>query len=340
MTNDDKQGGAVTSLHPSVDGEDAVISDQQKLADTLRPIYTQFIADLNLKEPFVLVEPDRFLAGLLEYAKGTGVPFPPNSHSFNCLMVGYSSAGNCFPNHPFEVKVWIGIFTWLATLCDDAASCDTVDDIQGLQERMLKGEKQPTVITQAFADHVRKAYDYWEPLVANLIVSRAFEFLTSTALSARIDDWTPDKGGQNFPWYLRDKGGVGEAYAWFTFPKAKYPDMRVPIQAMADMNKIISLVNDVLSFYKEELNGDVDNYIHSQAAYNGIDIIESLKWTAKDAIDCARRIEQVLEGKGEYEKAWKQHSRGYIEMHLMRGRYRLWEVGIGSAPDSTEVISK
>lgn len=163
MTNDDKQSGAVTSLRPSVDGEDAVISDQQKLADTLRPIYTQFIADLNLKEPFVLVEPDRFLAGLLEYAKGTGVPFPPNSHSFSCLMVGYSSAGvsqsvyrfdptrlttclqNCFPNHPFEVKVYIGIFTWLATLCDDAASCDTVDDIQGLQERLLKGEKQPTV---------------------------------------------------------------------------------------------------------------------------------------------------------------------------------------------------
>lgn len=93
-------------------------------------------------------------------------------------------------------------------------------------------------------------------------------------------------------------------------------------------------------FYKEELAGDVDNYIHSQAACNGIDAIESLKWTARDAIGCARRIEQVLEGKGEYEKAWKQHSRGYIEMHLMRARYRLWEVGIGFAPESTEVISE
>lgn len=128
------------------------------------------------------------------------------------------------------------------------------------------------------------------------------------------------------------------AYAWFTFPKEKYPDMTVPVEAIYDMARCIAHVNDVLSFYKEELNGDSDNYIHSKAAYAGIDIIASLKETAKEAIECAQRTENVLEGKGEYQKAWQQHLTGYVEMHLMRGRYRLWEVGIGHEPESTELL--
>lgn len=86
------------------------------------------------------------------------------------------------------------------------------------------------------------------------------------------------------------------------------------------------------------MNGETENYIHSKAAYAGIDIISSLKETAKEATECAQRIEQVLEGKGEYQKVWQQHSTGYVEMHLMRGRYRLWEVGIGHEPESTEVL--
>lgn len=86
------------------------------------------------------------------------------------------------------------------------------------------------------------------------------------------------------------------------------------------------------------MNGDTDNYIHSQAAYDGTDIITSLKKTAEDAIACAQRIEQVLEGKGKYQEVWQQHSKGYVEMHLMRGRYRLWEVGIGYQPESTEIL--
>lgn len=86
------------------------------------------------------------------------------------------------------------------------------------------------------------------------------------------------------------------------------------------------------------MDGETDNYIHSKAAYAGIDTITSLEETAKEAIECVQRIEKVLEGKGEYQKAWQQHSTGSIEMHLMRGRYRLWEVGIGHEPESTELL--
>lgn len=91
-------------------------------------------------------------------------------------------------------------------------------------------------------------------------------------------------------------------------------------------------------FYKETLSGETSNFINITAAYEGTDSITTLNRTAKEAIDCARRIESVLAGKGEYERAWRLHAAGYIQMHIMRGRYRLWELGVGDKPDKKEVI--
>jgi hypothetical protein len=86
------------------------------------------------------------------------------------------------------------------------------------------------------------------------------------------------------------------------------------------------------------LEGDTSNYINATAAYDETDAIATLLKTSQDAIDCARRIESVLAGKGEYEQAWRLHAAGYIQMHIMRGRYRLWEVGVGNNPDTEEII--
>lgn len=98
LSNDcDRLGGvASVSVIPSTNGTTTLNSEQQGLADILRPFYTQFLSDLNLKRPFILHEPEKFMNAILEYAEGTGVPFPPNSHSFSCLMVGYSSSGVSF----------------------------------------------------------------------------------------------------------------------------------------------------------------------------------------------------------------------------------------------------
>lgn len=100
------------------------------------------------------------------------------------------------------------------------------------------------------------------------------------------------------------------------------------------------LIDISIRFYKESLAGETHNYINHTAAYEGVDSDAALHKTAQDTIDCARRIESVLAGKGEYEKAWRLHASGYLQMHVQRGRYRLVEVGVGDAPDLHEVIKK
>lgn len=82
-------------------------------------------------------------------------------------------------------------------------------------------------------------------------------------------------------------------------------------------------------FYKEELAGDTDNYVHALANYSGTDVFTALRETAREAIECNRRIESVLEGTGHYQKAWHKHGAGYLQLHLARKRYKLSHLGVG-----------
>ena len=99
-------------------------------------------------------------------------------------------------------------------------------------------------------------------------------------------------------------------------------------------------INTFISFYKETLEGETSNYINTTAAYDKTDAIIALLKTSQDAVNCIRRTESILAGKGEYEKAWQFHAAGYIQMHIMRGRYRLWEVGIANNPDKEEIVRR
>ena len=52
---------------------------------------------------------------------------------------------NCLPYLDIEVKVFVAIYTWLATLCDDAERVGAVADVEMFQQRYMLGEEQPTV---------------------------------------------------------------------------------------------------------------------------------------------------------------------------------------------------
>ncbi|KAG8161099.1 hypothetical protein KVR01_009363 [Diaporthe batatas] len=319
---------------------DIAIEDPE-LAASLRPIYTKFLSDLNLP-PLERFESEKLMTAVLEAAAATGVPHPLNSRSYEGLLVGYSYADNCLPYLPLDVKVWVAIYTWLATLCDEPDRAGILEDMSLFQERWVKGLPQPTVLLGAFADQIRLTYEYWHPLVANMIVTASFGFVTATALGARDDikgkTANPSKGGQLFPWFMRSRDGVGEAYAWFPFPKTMFPNLDVPIEAIEDMNRFLAFTNDVLSFYKEQLNGEKDNYTNKIAGYSQKSLVETLKEASEDVIACVRRIEHVLAGNEEYAKAWYLHKTGYIHMHTMRSRYKLWQLDIGEKPGEKETL--
>ncbi|KAI0533288.1 isoprenoid synthase domain-containing protein [Xylaria digitata] len=295
----------------------------------LRPLIAQLDADLNYTGAKSGDDLEGLLRGMHEQAIKIGIPYLEGSHSWYSFNVGVYYAHLCYPSHPLDVRVYTGIYTWLAVLVDDGA-CKDPKQWQDFMIRFQTGVNQVTPLAQAWADYLRLSYKFYSPIVANFIITSSLNFTNANALEgSELPRMARTRGGENWPYYLRDKDGVSEAYVWMTFPKALYPDISSYMEAIPDMNKYISFTNDILSFYKEEKAGEKDNYMHSRAFYEGKDIYTVFKEVIQEDVDAHRRVELVLRGREPYARAWNEHAMGFVAMHKAMDRYRLWELGLG-----------
>ncbi|KAM0280042.1 hypothetical protein ACHAO9_011435 [Fusarium lateritium] len=285
--------------------------------------------------PPTTTENDALWKAMRLYADQTGISYEEGSHSWKCFKMGYIYPVLCFPDHPFEVQTFIGIYSWLGLLLDDEAS-NHLDDFQKFHERFCAGEKQPIPILQGWADLLRMSFKYWDPQVAGFIVSSSLNFLNANALEARKEFGRIErtKAGHRWAWFLREKDGVGEAFAWFTFPKALCPDISLFVEAIPDLAAWHSLTNDILSFWKEEVAGEQYNYIHNTGWYEDKDARTVFEDVIDDVKTKTQNMRLVLNGRNPYLQLLNSHMLGYISFHKLISRYKLWEVGLGE--DTTD----
>ncbi|KAJ7046420.1 hypothetical protein C8F04DRAFT_1387942 [Mycena alexandri] len=62
---------------------------------------------------------------------------------------------------------------------------------------------------------------------------------------------------------------MAPGFSCAAFPLAKHPDMSTYVQALPDIDAYLCLVNDILSFYKEDLAGKTINYLSVRAKVAG-----------------------------------------------------------------------
>ncbi|KAI1472128.1 terpenoid synthase [Daldinia caldariorum] len=270
-----------------------------------------------------------YWAALHRRATSTGIPHPKGSHAYKCLIVGGNYGIACLSRHPLDIQVYVGIYTWIAIVVDDVASRSS-DDFVAFHERFSSGTPQPTILLECWAALIRSCYDYWDPLVVNFIVASSLDFHNACVLeaSSEMRHLVRTEGGQSFPWYVRRKTGLSDAYAYFTFPKAMYPDVSCFLEAIPDLSAYFCLANDVLSFYKEEKAGDRYNYIHYRASYDGKDTRTVLREIIQQMQDAVRRMRVVVDGRQPYEQGLNDHILGYIGYHILSDRYKLAEIGL------------
>ena len=122
--------------------------------------------------------------------------------------------------------MYIATFTWLVCVIDDVAD-SMRPELEKFQERFYSNEPQPNTLLQALADVFKETYQHYENIVANFIIVSSLSFVTASVLEVRPEfkDLKPTRGGQNWPYYVRDKGGLPEAYGYMIWPKALYPDI-------------------------------------------------------------------------------------------------------------------
>ncbi|KAJ7708152.1 Trichodiene synthase, partial [Mycena rosella] len=233
-----------------------------------------------------------------------------------------------YQNHDFKTKLQIARFTWFMIYIDDLGN-DTPTALQDFQIGLLQGQVHENPVLHQFSNHLRDMYLYWEPLIANCIVCAALEFVNGCVLESRseIQGMAVSSLAERWPYFLRAKTGVAAAYTLMIFPKSNNPDISKFIQAVADINVFIDLTNDVLSFYKEILAGEVANYIHNKSTTTGETVDATLECTAQEAISTYDRISSYLQGSAR--DAWKTFANGYIAFHVTQDRYRLRELDLG-----------
>ncbi|KAF5350179.1 hypothetical protein D9757_013082 [Collybiopsis confluens] len=86
-------------------------------------------------------------------------------------------------------------------------------------------------------------------------------------------------------------------------------------------------VNDILSFYKEELVGESINYVSLWAKSRGCDKSQALYAIIDETVEAHEKVIRILEKKPAALQAYYDFASGYVQFHtVLDRRYRLDEL--------------
>ncbi|KIK91721.1 hypothetical protein PAXRUDRAFT_830584 [Paxillus rubicundulus Ve08.2h10] len=254
-------------------------------------------------------------------------------------------------NARHALRIWIALYTTYATFVDDTPKRfpQEMSNLRAFNDRFVRGEKQGNAMLEALADLMREAPSiFGGPVPANLVTTSILDFITATMIEVDTQNMQISAAANQYPSYQRVMSGIGEAYAIMAFP----PDIPFEeyIQAMPDIALFICTVNDVLSFYKEELAGESTNHVATIAARKGVSRVEAFEELADTSAELYERIVSTLGGEprsysgagvqqgceghnvgtrnfSRAREAFEQFVAGYVGFHTSLARYRLTEVG-------------
>ncbi|EXL69650.1 hypothetical protein FOPG_14442 [Fusarium oxysporum f. sp. conglutinans race 2 54008] len=103
----------------------------QDLRSFIEPLITSFASEIGYS-PLKTTSNDDLWKAMRTYADSTGVPCKDGTHSWLMFKV-------CFPHHPFEVQLYIWIYSWLGLLLDDEAA-EYLEDFSMFHERFCADE--------------------------------------------------------------------------------------------------------------------------------------------------------------------------------------------------------
>ncbi|KAF9554336.1 terpenoid synthase [Agrocybe pediades] len=232
-----------------------------------------------------------------------------------------------YPMHSHESKLMVARFTWFLLYVDDIGKRDR-GTLEGLQKALV-GSTTDEGFAQRFRGHMLDWYKHWDPLPANCINLAGLDMINGWLLeeTQSVQEMNLMPAGQSFANYLRTKTGGGSCFAFMLFPKEFDIDISVYIQVMDDLTLFNNYANDIFSFYKEELQGETNNYMHNRAFLTGKHVAITFQEIFDETVAAYERITSLLENT-KAAPIWKRFVNGYLAFHLNVPRYRLREIGL------------
>ncbi|KAJ3537796.1 hypothetical protein NM688_g6623 [Phlebia brevispora] len=218
-----------------------------------------------------------------------------------------------------DVQLQIALYTFLAFRIDDLVLDNGA--AEEFATRLCAGKPQLDPLLDCLAEVLEHMVDCYLPYAAQAIIVSTIQALNFTAFDKDTESMVLHGSAISFPQYRRMANGAGEAYAFFAWDKFTFPDVRSFVQAVPDVSRWFCYVNDVFSFYKEELAGERNNYVHDLSTVTGKDISTVLFDVVEDVASTTQRARAVL--KGHALDAMEKFMQGYTYFFFIAPRYKV-----------------
>ncbi|KAG2356680.1 isoprenoid synthase domain-containing protein, partial [Suillus spraguei] len=235
-------------------------------------------------------------------------------------------------------KMWISMFTILVTYIDDmVGKGDEFAHVYNFYERFARNQPQVHPVLTALDALLRDVVCFYSSPVSNLIVACTLDYLSSALIDNETKDmkawYFPKKKpsqiilteAQSYPDYLRMLSGLPTAYSLFIFPSTV--PLREYVQCMPDLAIVINHTNDILSYYKEEIEGETMNFLSQMAASRALTKQNALHQIIEKTLQAHHNIINCLKPHAEAHDAYVDFFHGFvIKFHAALGRYKLEEI--------------
>ncbi|KAG1781957.1 terpenoid synthase [Suillus placidus] len=247
------------------------------------------------------------------------------------IILPYMGAGVAMTSNAYDhlqdraTKMWICLFTAVSTCIDDMMiRAEDLVHVYRFNERFANFEPQEHSVLNALDGLLREVTCHYSAPVSNLIVASSLNFMSSILLDNETQDMPISPQTPSYPEYSRLLSGLPNAYGFCVFPSTL--PLREYVQCMPDLTIVINHTNDILSYYKEEIEGDSANYLSLIAVSRAITKQDALRELIEKTVQAYHNVLEFLRPRPEAYDAYVAFFDGYVKFHAAMKRYKLGEV--------------
>ncbi|KAI8986210.1 terpenoid synthase [Trametes punicea] len=234
-----------------------------------------------------------------------------------------SIAECAYAHTSYQHQLLVAIYTAYAVYVDDLGSRD-LEALGEFVKRFVAHQDLQDPVLARFVRQFQDMYVYYPRLSADNINAKSIEALIGMYIEFTAKDMVVAPGATMYPAFLRLKTGIGAAYALFNFVKGwRDPSDNFYLQLIPEIERYTDAINDILSFYKETLEGETDNYIHLRAAAEKKDPVVVLRELANETLESIRKVQSLTSSDKQITDILRRYIMGYVEFHFRARRYRL-----------------
>ncbi|KAI0632035.1 terpenoid synthase [Trametes polyzona] len=302
-----------------------LMSDEYKAQ--IKDIMQDFLSQCNYEYP--CTPPDIALRGRLrrevaEWDAGLNPKHAEKLVDTSCHFAE-TAYGHLSRDHCFFVARYTAYFIYADDFGGEPARLNALREFS---RRFANKERQLDPVLERLAEMVRGADALWTDVGASAIISGTLDALSGFYVEFTTQGMVVKPGAVRYPDYLRLKSGIDPPFIAFMFMRGWRSSVESYVQLLPEMEFWIGAANDVLSFYKEELAHETNNYTQMRAAMEQTSAIAILRKLADEVVETTHRIERLAADDAELSALWHGYKQRFIEFQVKAPRYRLSELGL------------